>query len=40
MSNFYGFNEVDANGMVEEVFEKLQRRVRELLNHKNTAAAR
>jgi len=40
MSNFYGFSEVDANGMVEEVFEKLQRRVRELLNHKNTAAAR
>jgi dTMP kinase len=40
MSDFYGFNEVDANGMVEEVFEKLQRRVRELLNHKNTATAR
>ena len=32
MAPFYGFNTVDANGSVEEVFETLRRRTRRLID--------
>jgi len=34
MGDYYGFNVIDANGAVEEVFETLKRRVRKTLNAK------
>ena len=35
MAEFYGFKQVDANGPVDEVFEKLKRRLRTVLNEGN-----
>lgn len=37
MAEYYGFNVVDANGPVEDVFEKLRRRLRDVLNEKKQA---
>jgi len=34
MAEYYGFNVIDANGAVEDVFETLKRRVRKTLNTK------